>query len=153
MLAIAALALILVGVFASGPIKRYARGLVAGTWRPGAGTFGVAFIFGGLISLLRAAVVPGLVLIGLGLLLVMAARARKGDFRWPGAGFGAQPPTSGGNMSRTDAAAILGVPVDAERAAVLAAHRRLIRMAHPDAGGTPSLAAQLNQARDVLLRA
>ena len=32
-----------------------------------------------------------------------------------------------------------------------AAHRRLMRMAHPDTGGSDWLASRINQARDVLL--
>lgn len=55
-------------------------------------------------------------------------------------------------MSATDARAILGVPVDATETEIDAAYRRLMRTAHPDAGGTQGLAAQLNAARDRLKR-
>jgi curved DNA-binding protein CbpA len=41
--------------------------------------------------------------------------------------------------------------VDATAADIKAAHARLIRLAHPDKGGTAGLAAQLNAARDRLL--
>ena len=144
-----ALALLLIGVAASGPIKRFAAGLFSGTWRPGAGTLGIACMVAGLFLLVRGAWPVGGVLLAAGLGLLGTARTR---FRgWPGWRAGSPPQTpSGSSMSRADAAAILGVPLDADRAAVLAAHRRLIRMAHPDTGGTPGLAAQLNRAREVL---
>lgn len=51
-----------------------------------------------------------------------------------------------------DARALLGVGPDADAAAVRAAHRRLIALAHPDKGGTAALSAQINDARDLLLR-
>lgn len=52
----------------------------------------------------------------------------------------------------TEARELLGLPVGADRAAILAAHRRLIARNHPDAGGSAGLAARLNAARDVLLK-
>ncbi len=56
-----------------------------------------------------------------------------------------------GPMTRAEAADMLGVPVDAERDEIVAAHRRLIQKLHPDRGGTDYLAARLNEARDRLL--
>jgi hypothetical protein len=53
--------------------------------------------------------------------------------------------------SRRDAAAMLGVAEDASRADIEAAYRRLMLRVHPDQGGAPGLAAQLNRARDVML--
>ena len=55
-------------------------------------------------------------------------------------------------MPRDDAARLLGVAPDADAATVNAAHRRLIARVHPDAGGNAELAAQINRARDALLR-
>ncbi|MFT3966013.1 MAG: molecular chaperone DnaJ [Sphingobium sp.] len=46
---------------------------------------------------------------------------------------------------------LLGLPRDADRAAVMEAHRRLIARTHPDAGGTEALARNINAARDYLL--
>lgn len=51
-----------------------------------------------------------------------------------------------------DARALLGLGPEADAAAVRAAHRRLIALAHPDKGGTAALSAQINDARDLLLR-
>lgn len=55
-------------------------------------------------------------------------------------------------MGRAEARALLGVGQDAAEADIRAAYARLIRLAHPDRGGTHGLAAQLNRARDVLLK-
>ena len=55
-------------------------------------------------------------------------------------------------MNLDQARAILGVTDGASRDEIEAAYRRLIRRAHPDQGGTSGLAAQLNAARDRLLK-
>lgn len=62
-----------------------------------------------------------------------------------------RPPKENG-MSAADARAMLGVSATATEADIDAAYRRLMRTAHPDAGGTEGLAAQLNAARDRLKR-
>lgn len=54
-------------------------------------------------------------------------------------------------MSPSDALDILGLPGGADLASVHAAHRRLMRAADPDAGGSPYLAARIDEARDVLV--
>ncbi|MBB4264445.1 molecular chaperone DnaJ [Roseospira visakhapatnamensis] len=72
----------------------------------------------------------------------------------PGAGEssgGAAPPPGGGGMDRTEALALLGLEDGADTDAIQAAWRRLMRGVHPDHGGSPYLAARLNQARDLLL--
>lgn len=61
------------------------------------------------------------------------------------------PPPRGGGMTRAEAAQVLGVAPGAGEAEIVAAHRRLMRAAHPDAGGSDWLASRINQARDVLL--
>lgn len=62
------------------------------------------------------------------------------------------PPASDAPMTRTEALAILGLAEGASDAAIRAAHRRMMRAAHPDQGGSDWLAARLNAARDLLLR-
>lgn len=56
-------------------------------------------------------------------------------------------------MGIDEARALLGVPADADAAAVRAAHRRIVAQVHPDKGGTAELTARVNAARDVLLAA
>jgi hypothetical protein len=58
---------------------------------------------------------------------------------------------SGGAMTRAEAYEVLGLKPGASEPDIRAAHRRLMRAAHPDSGGSDWLAARINQARDVLL--
>ncbi|WP_304166362.1 molecular chaperone DnaJ [Phenylobacterium aquaticum] len=55
-------------------------------------------------------------------------------------------------LGDAEARSILGVAANATPADIQAAYARLMRVAHPDAGGTDGLAAQLNAARDRLLK-
>ena len=64
---------------------------------------------------------------------------------------GSRAARADGRMSREEAAELLGITPDADREAILAAHRRLMQRLHPDRGGTDYLAARLNEARDRLL--
>ena len=66
------------------------------------------------------------------------------------AGAGGPPPSSG-TMTPDEARAVLGVGPDASDTDVRAAHRRLMKISHPDQGGTDYLATKINQAKDVLL--
>ena len=54
-------------------------------------------------------------------------------------------------MSEAEARDVLGVDATASREEIEAAYRDLIVKNHPDHGGTDWIAAQLNQARDILL--
>jgi hypothetical protein len=56
-----------------------------------------------------------------------------------------------GPMSRQEALEVLGLHPGASATEIKDAHRRLMRGAHPDAGGSDWLAARINQARDILL--
>jgi len=64
-----------------------------------------------------------------------------------------QAGTSGGpaGMDRAAALALLGLSDGASEDEIRAAHRRLMRAAHPDHGGDAASAARLNEARDLLL--
>ena len=57
----------------------------------------------------------------------------------------------GGSMSRREALEVLGLSDPVTEEDVQGAYRRLMAKAHPDAGGTKWMAAQLNAARDCLL--
>lgn len=74
------------------------------------------------------------------------------------AGVGAENPGTGGEqgpaggiMDVETACRILDIAPDATVDEIKAAHRRLMTKLHPDHGGSSYLAAQLNQAKDVLL--
>jgi curved DNA-binding protein CbpA len=54
-------------------------------------------------------------------------------------------------MSRQEAYDVLGLRPGATEVEIREAHRRLMRGAHPDAGGSDWLASRVNQARDTLL--
>lgn len=58
---------------------------------------------------------------------------------------------TGAAMSREEAYEVLGLTPGASEPEIREAHRRLMRGAHPDSGGSDWLASRINQARDVLL--
>jgi hypothetical protein len=60
-------------------------------------------------------------------------------------------PNSQSAMTRQQALEILGLAPGASPEQIKDAHRRLMQVNHPDAGGSTWIAARLNQARDVLL--
>jgi hypothetical protein len=55
-------------------------------------------------------------------------------------------------MGRAEALAVLGLSEGASDSDIRAAWVRLMRVVHPDGGGTDWLASRVNQAKDVLLR-
>lgn len=57
--------------------------------------------------------------------------------------------TRGQTLSR--ARKLLGVRASADRGEIIAAHRRLVAMVHPDRGGTSDQVHEANAARDLLL--
>jgi hypothetical protein len=58
----------------------------------------------------------------------------------------------GGSMSRREALEVLGLAEGASGADIVRAHRTLMKKFHPDHGGSTTLAARVNQAKDVLMQ-
>jgi hypothetical protein len=57
-----------------------------------------------------------------------------------------------GNMSAAQALELLDLDVGATKQQILTAHKRLMKLVHPDTGGSTYLSKQLNVARDILLK-
>lgn len=55
------------------------------------------------------------------------------------------------DMTKERAAGVLGVSLEASEEEIVAAHKRLMQKVHPDKGGSETLAAEINQAKKVLL--
>jgi hypothetical protein len=68
-----------------------------------------------------------------------------------GSGESRGPRRNGNSMTRAEALEVLGLESGAGVQEIKEAHRRLIAGIHPDHGGSTYLAAQINQAKDVLL--
>jgi hypothetical protein len=118
--------------------------LTRGEWRVGSGLLGIGAVMGGALVAARGGYEKGLAIMAVGGVLAMVSRTRRGPKPPP------KPKAAG--MSASDARALLGVGEAASAQEVQAAHARLMKLAHPDRGGTSGLAAQLNAARDRLLK-
>lgn len=113
-------------------------------WRFLTGAFAIAAFAGAAYAGIRSQWAPTLVLLMLGGWLALSTR------RPPAAA--APPARPGDRMTADEARAILGVSPAAGPGEIQAAYMRLMRSVHPDKGGTSGLAAQLNAARDRLLK-
>jgi fatty acid desaturase len=111
-------------------------------WRIFSGALSVAAFAGAAFAGLRGAWEISIILVILGLWTVTSARINA---------VRAPTPPPAGKMTEAEARSLLGVDADATDEDIEAAYRRLMRMAHPDTGGTTGLARQLNAARDRLL--
>ena len=107
-------------------------------WRTALALLALGLLVAGAVFALRGLWAPALVLIGAS--VTTATLARR------------PPRLKGPEMSAEEARALLGVGPDADEEQVQAAYVRLMRRVHPDVGGATGLAAQLNAARDRLLR-
>lgn len=119
--------------------------LTRGSWRLGAGLLAVGCLVAAMLLGIRGQWPLSLPLLGAGAVLLYGARSERGPYRRR-----VEPP--GPALSLEEARALLGVSASATADEVRAAYTRLMRMAHPDKGGTVGLAAQLNAARDRLLK-
>ncbi|KAF4521487.1 hypothetical protein B566_EDAN001785 [Ephemera danica] len=53
-------------------------------------------------------------------------------------------------MSKREASLVLGVSPTANKLRIKEAHKRIMSLNHPDRGGSPYLAAKINEAKDYL---
>ncbi len=111
-------------------------------WRLLSGAFALAAFAGAAYVGIRGGWEIAIVLVVLGLWLVTTTRLSSPR---------AAPPRAS-RMSLDEARSILGVGPEATDDEVQAAYTRLMRLAHPDKGGTTGLATQLNAARDRLMK-
>lgn len=77
---------------------------------------------------------------------------RAPDWRDSAGSSGGGGSSAGGELDEAAAWSILGLEPGASPDQIKAAHRRLMNQFHPDHGGSGYLAAQINQAKDLLLR-
>ncbi len=135
--------------------------LTRGEWRMGAGLTSIAGVVAAAFLAIRGQWEISLALVAISMALLFAARSQRGMLAWSWRGRstaqgrrqpppGRAPDRSG--LSLDEARAVLGVSESATVAEIRKAYARLMRLAHPDHGGTSGLAAQLNAARDRLLK-
>jgi hypothetical protein len=116
-----------------------------GGWRVGAGLLAVVLVVVGVAVSIRGDWIVGLPLVLLALGSAAGGRINRRPHAQPA-------PEPVGGMSAAEARSILGVGAEATPQEIKAAYARLMQRAHPDKGGTTGLAAQLNAARDRLLK-
>jgi hypothetical protein len=121
-------------------VGRYARNLRLNPKLVPA-AFALLAAVGAVAASLRGAWIVSVVLIGL------SAWLGRTVGRMPGPGAAASR-----TMPDSEARSILGVGAEAGAAEIEAAYRRLMLRTHPDHGGSSGLAAQLNAARDSLIK-
>jgi hypothetical protein len=135
--------LVLLVLVAAGRAGRPVR--IRREWRFVSAAGGIVAVIAAALLVIREQWLAAAVLLAIGLSLAGSARLNPRRAR-PAPAPGREP------MSLEEARSILGVGPEATDAEIQAAYTRLMRMAHPDKGGTSGLAAQLNAARDRLLR-
>jgi len=62
-----------------------------------------------------------------------------------------QQATTKQGMNKQQAYDVLGLKAGSSREEIVRAHKRMMQKVHPDRGGSDYLAAQINQAKDILL--
>lgn len=114
-----------------------------GHWRIAATVLGAVLIAAAVVAASHGAWIgAGAAAVG-GLYLIVSSRLRPI----------ARPPVgTREGLSEAEARSILGVSAQASEADIQTAWRRLMARVHPDQGGAEGLAAQLNAARDRLLK-
>jgi hypothetical protein len=102
-----------------------------------------------LLFLLKMRIIPGLALFGLWSYLTKSYRLFFSQTQEKTSN--QTKPHQSSSMSRQEALNILGLTETATKEDIKEAYRNLIQKLHPDHGGSDYLAAQINQARDILI--
>ena len=95
----------------------------------------------------RVSIALGLGLFALGLAAFWKREAERGPRTAPDM----PPPPPDARMGTREAYTVLGLSPGASKDDIKQAHRRLMKHAHPDRGGSTHRAARLNEAKDLLL--
>ena len=117
--------------------------LSRGQWRLGAALVCIGAFTAAVLLAIRGELGPALAMAVIGVASMFAARSRRGS---------GAPRSTSNALSIDEARSLLGVGAAATEKEIRAAYTRLMRSVHPDRGGTSGLAAQLNAARDRLLK-
>ncbi len=121
-------------------LGRQSEGGKGRDWRVAGSLLSLAALIGAAVLGVRGSYIPAAA-------LAFGALAAAALTRRP-----PRPPRPRIQMSEGEARGLLGVAPEATDEEIQSAYVRLMRRVHPDAGGAPGLAAQLNAARDTLLR-
>jgi hypothetical protein len=124
------------------------REMTKGAWRVAGGMTALVVLIAASFVMMRGGWGKGAALLALGLVLALGARWPRPVLRRPQG----PAPAPGRSMSVAEARAMLGVDEKAGPDEIDAAYKRLMMRVHPDQGGASGLAAQVNAARDVLMR-
>lgn len=144
--------IVLLGILAIGALiwlgrQGHKRG---GSWRSAASFLGLVAILGAVVLAIRNQYLLASLSLSFAVTCLMGVRkAGPHPFEAKGRTTGPQP-TRG--LARSEALNILGLCDPVTQDQVKRAHAHLIKTCHPDAGGSAHLAAQINAARDCLLR-
>jgi len=118
------------------------------TWRAGVAVVLVVLVRAGFLF---PAAFGAVLLFALRMALPWLGRALPGVGAARSHGFSSANSQNAPTMSRSRALEVLNLTENATREQIMSTYRELMKRVHPDRGGSSYLAAEVNQAKDVLL--